>query len=159
VTVLLSPRFRYSDLKEAALLGPVTLWVLKVVAGAVRRVHYQAAEREQGDSLSVGKEAEVANADEVAREQVQEETAQEFVESQAHDSFLVVAGGVSVCCSPFSKISRTSLPRRAICSGSRNSIRPSCSTFDLPRSSLASSDLLRSMCNSVGRTTLEPRSF
>jgi hypothetical protein len=45
--------------------------------------------------LSVGKEAEVADADEAAWQQVQEEATQELVDRQAHQSLLVAVCGVS----------------------------------------------------------------
>jgi hypothetical protein len=53
------------------------------------------AEREERRSLPVGKEAEVADADEAAWEQVQKEAAQELVDWKAHDSLLVAVRGVS----------------------------------------------------------------
>ncbi len=53
------------------------------------------AEREQCGSLPVGKEAEVADADEAAWEQVQEEAAQELIDRQAHQALLVAVGGIS----------------------------------------------------------------
>ncbi len=45
--------------------------------------------------MPVGEEAEVADADEAAWQQVQEEAAQELVDRQAHQSLLVAVGGVS----------------------------------------------------------------
>jgi hypothetical protein len=53
------------------------------------------AEREERGSLPVGKEAEVADADEAARQQVEEKAAQELVDWKAHDSLLVAVRGVS----------------------------------------------------------------
>lgn len=52
------------------------------------------AERQQLRSLSVGEEAEVADADEAAWEQVQQEAAEELVCRQAHDALPVVVRGV-----------------------------------------------------------------
>ena len=52
------------------------------------------AERQQRGSLSVREEAEVADADEAAGQQVQQESAQELIDGQAHDSLLVAVGGV-----------------------------------------------------------------
>jgi len=52
------------------------------------------AEREQRGSLSVGEEAEVADADEAARQQMQEEAAQKLIDGQIHDSLPVGVGGV-----------------------------------------------------------------
>jgi hypothetical protein len=45
--------------------------------------------------LPVGEEAEVADADEAAWQQVEEEAAQELVDGQAHDALPVAVGGVS----------------------------------------------------------------
>ena len=53
------------------------------------------AERQQLGSLAVGEEAEVADADEAAWQQVQQEAAQELVCGQAHDALPVVMRGVS----------------------------------------------------------------
>ena len=43
----------------------------------------------------VSEEAEVANAHEAARQQVQEESAQELFDRQSHEPFLVAVGGVA----------------------------------------------------------------
>ena len=53
------------------------------------------AEGQQAGAASVGEEAEVANADETAREQVQQEAAQELVDGQGHESFLVAVSRVA----------------------------------------------------------------
>jgi hypothetical protein len=45
--------------------------------------------------LTVSEEAEVADADEAAWEQVQQEAAQELVDRQLHDALAVAMGGVS----------------------------------------------------------------
>jgi hypothetical protein len=45
--------------------------------------------------LPVGEEAEVADAHEAARQQVQEEAAQELFDRQGHQPFLVAMSGVS----------------------------------------------------------------
>jgi hypothetical protein len=45
--------------------------------------------------LAVGEEAEVADADEAAWQQVQKEATQELIDRQAHDALLVAVGGVS----------------------------------------------------------------
>lgn len=49
-------------------MGPLTIWAVKVVAGAKKRVHYETASSRAGagGSLSIGKETVVANADEGA---------------------------------------------------------------------------------------------
>lgn len=53
------------------------------------------AEREQGCTLSVREEAEVADADEAAWEQVQEEAAQELIDRQLHEALAVAVRRVS----------------------------------------------------------------
>jgi len=45
--------------------------------------------------LTVGEEAEVADADEAWWEQMEQEAAQELVDRQAHDTLLIAMGGVS----------------------------------------------------------------
>ena len=45
--------------------------------------------------MPIGEEAEVADAHEAAREQVQEEAAQELMDEQSHQPLLVVVSGVS----------------------------------------------------------------
>ena len=45
--------------------------------------------------MTVGEEAEVADADEAWWEQMDQEAAQELVDWQAHDTLLVAMGGVS----------------------------------------------------------------
>ena len=45
--------------------------------------------------MAVGEEAEVADADEAAWQQVQKEATQELIDRQAHDALLVAVGGVS----------------------------------------------------------------
>jgi hypothetical protein len=52
------------------------------------------AEREQPGSLPVSEEAEVADTNEAAWQQVQQETAQELIDGQVHDALLVGVGGV-----------------------------------------------------------------
>src|ERR1035437_150417 len=47
------------------------------------------AERQEGDALPVGEEAEVADAHEASWEQVQEEAAQELVDRQGHEPLLI----------------------------------------------------------------------
>ncbi len=47
------------------------------------------AEGQQAGAASVGEKSEVADADEAAGEQVQQEAAQELVDGQGHESFLV----------------------------------------------------------------------
>ena len=53
------------------------------------------AEWQKSGSLPVSEEAEVADADEAWREQMQQEAAQELVDRQAHDALLVAVRGVS----------------------------------------------------------------
>jgi len=50
------------------------------------------AEWQQRSALPVGEEAEVADADEAAWEQVQEEAAQELVDGQLDDALAVAMG-------------------------------------------------------------------
>jgi hypothetical protein len=52
------------------------------------------AEREQPGSVPVSEEAEVADTNEAAWQQVQQETAQELIDGQVHDALLVGVGGV-----------------------------------------------------------------
>ena len=47
------------------------------------------AERQQHGALPVGEEAEVADADEAWREQMQQESPEELVDREAHDALLV----------------------------------------------------------------------
>jgi hypothetical protein len=70
-----------------------------------------AAEGQQGGAAAVGEEAEVADADEAAGEQVQEEAAQELLGGQGHEPFPVAmsgvtpaAGDVAVCESDESRV-------------------------------------------------------
>ena len=60
-----------------------------------RALEQTEAERQQGGTLAVGEEAEVADADEAAWQQVQQEAAQELIGGQAHDALPVAVGGVS----------------------------------------------------------------
>jgi hypothetical protein len=53
------------------------------------------AEREQDCTLSVGEEAKVADANEAAWEEVQEEAAQELIDRQLHDALAVAMSRVS----------------------------------------------------------------
>lgn len=53
------------------------------------------AERQQGGTATVGEEAEVADADEAAGEQMQQEAAQELLGGQGHESFPVAVSGVA----------------------------------------------------------------
>ena len=52
-------------------------------------------ERKEFCSLSVGEEAEVADAHKAARQQVKEEAAQELIDGQIHEPFLVAVSGVA----------------------------------------------------------------
>src|ERR1700685_3575545 len=52
------------------------------------------AEGQQGGSSAGGEEAEVADAEEAWRQQVEQEAAEELIDGQAHDSLLVAVGGV-----------------------------------------------------------------
>jgi hypothetical protein len=54
-----------------------------------------AAEGQQAGTPTVGEKAEVANAHEAARKQMQEEPAQELVNRQRHQLLLVAMGGVA----------------------------------------------------------------
>jgi hypothetical protein len=58
-------------------------------------VEQSEAEWQQRGSLTVGEEAEVADADEAARQQVQKEAAQELVDRKCHDALPVAMRGVS----------------------------------------------------------------
>jgi len=53
------------------------------------------AERQEGSAVPVGEEAEVADAHEAAREQVEEEAAQELIDGQGHEPLLVGVSGIS----------------------------------------------------------------
>ena len=53
------------------------------------------AERKELGSLPVSEEAEIPDAHEAVREQVQEETAQELIDRYGHQPFLVAVSGVS----------------------------------------------------------------
>jgi len=53
------------------------------------------AERQQRSASPVGEEAEVADAHEAARQQVEQKAAQELVDRQSHEALLVGVGGVS----------------------------------------------------------------
>ncbi len=53
------------------------------------------AEWEQFRSLSVGEEAEVANAHEAWRQQVQQEASEELIRGECHDGFAVAMRGIS----------------------------------------------------------------
>jgi hypothetical protein len=53
------------------------------------------AERQEGGALPIGGEAEVADAHEAARQQVQEEAAQELIDGQSHQPLLVAMSGVA----------------------------------------------------------------
>jgi len=58
------------------------------------RAEYLPAKRQQSGSSPVGKEAEVADANETFRK-VQQETAQEVIERQGHQFLLIVVGRVA----------------------------------------------------------------
>ena len=53
------------------------------------------AERQECGSLPVGEEAEVADAHEAARQQMEQKTAQELFDGQSHEPLLVAVSGVS----------------------------------------------------------------
>ncbi len=53
------------------------------------------AERQKGGSSTVGEEAEVTDAHKAAWQQVKQEAAQELIDRQSHDPWLVSVGGVS----------------------------------------------------------------
>ena len=53
------------------------------------------AEGQEGGAAPVGEESEVADAHEAARQQVEQEAAQELFNSQSHEPLLVAVGGVS----------------------------------------------------------------
>jgi hypothetical protein len=53
------------------------------------------AERQESGALAVGEKAEVADAHEAGRQQVEQEAAQELVDGQRHEPFLVAVGGVA----------------------------------------------------------------
>jgi hypothetical protein len=53
------------------------------------------AERQEGSAVPVGEEAEVADGHEAAREQVEEEAAQELIDEQGHEPLLGGVCGVS----------------------------------------------------------------
>ena len=53
------------------------------------------AKRQQSGASPVGEEAEVANAHEAFRKHMQEETAQEFIDSKSQQLLFVVVSGVA----------------------------------------------------------------
>jgi hypothetical protein len=53
------------------------------------------AERQERSAVPVGKESEVTDADESGRQKVEQEAAQELIDSQSHEPFLVAVGGVT----------------------------------------------------------------
>ena len=53
------------------------------------------AQRQQCGAIAVGEESEVADADEAGWQQVEQEAAQELIDSQSHEPLLVAVGGVS----------------------------------------------------------------
>jgi hypothetical protein len=53
------------------------------------------AERQEGSAAPVGEKTEVADAHEAAREQVEEEAAQELIDGQSHEPLLVGVSGIS----------------------------------------------------------------
>jgi hypothetical protein len=53
------------------------------------------AERQQRSAVAVGEEAEVADADETGRQEVEQKTAQELFNSQGHEPLLVAVGGIA----------------------------------------------------------------
>jgi len=60
-----------------------------------RALEQSETERQQPGSLPVSEEAEVADADEAAWQQVQKKAAEELVDRQAHDTLLVAMSGVT----------------------------------------------------------------
>ena len=59
------------------------------------RAEYLPAKRQQSGAPPVGKEAEVADANETFGEQVPQETAQKLIERQGHQVMLIVVGRVA----------------------------------------------------------------
>ena len=63
--------------------------------GCRRATEQLEAERQERSASPVGEEAEVADAHEAARQQVEQEAAQELLDRQSHQPLLVAMGGVS----------------------------------------------------------------
>ena len=53
------------------------------------------AERQQRSAVPVGEEAEVTDAHEARRQQVEQEAAQELIDGQSHEPLLVAMGGIA----------------------------------------------------------------
>ena len=53
------------------------------------------AQRQQRSAVPVSEEAEVADADEAGRQEVEQETAQELFNSQGHEPLLVAVSGIA----------------------------------------------------------------
>ncbi len=53
------------------------------------------AQRQQRSAVAVGEEAEVADAYEARRQQMEQEASQELIDSQSHEPFLVAVRGVA----------------------------------------------------------------
>ena len=58
----------------------------------LRATDQMEAERQESGTSSVGQEAEVANAHEAGRQQVEQKASQELFLSQGHESVLVAVG-------------------------------------------------------------------
>ena len=53
------------------------------------------AQRQQRSAVAVGEESEVADAHEAGRQQMEQEAAQELIDRQSHEPFLVAVGGIA----------------------------------------------------------------
>ena len=62
---------------------------------SLRAVEQLKAERQQLSAVAVGEEAEVADADETRRQEVEQKTAQELFNSQGHEPLLVAVSRIA----------------------------------------------------------------
>ena len=53
------------------------------------------AQRQEGSTIAVGEEAEVADAYEAGRQQMEQEAAQELIDGQSHEPLLVAVRGIA----------------------------------------------------------------
>ena len=53
------------------------------------------AQRQERSAVAVGEESEVADAHETGRQQMEQEAAQELIDRQSHEPFLVAVGGIA----------------------------------------------------------------
>src|SRR5271170_6719410 len=61
----------------------------------VRASEQPEAQRQQRSAVAVGEKAEVADANEAWRQQMEQEAAQKLIDGQSHEPFLVAVGGIA----------------------------------------------------------------